>query len=468
MQKLNRLEQRLLPLLALLVVVCLLSVFIPFSNAKWMVVLGDSGSVQLATWTPTPSLTPSPTRTQHNCTYTAGYWKTHPTAWLIDALVIGGVTYTKVKAIAILQTSPRGDATYILAHQLIATKLNVLNGSDPSKIATTVKQADNWLVAHPLASNPPNPDRGVGASLATTMDEYNNGVIGPGHCGELESTPIPTPTPTLASTGTTLGAENRPMGFREQVSGKERFGVRGEICVTNNGARTTENLKMVDQVQYKDDSGKFQNLVGASKTITSTSQLKPGEKKCFLYEIEVKPTSGAIYRNAASVTITNHSGWMPGDKNCPGKTYCPFGPQSKADFALPGTIVTVLMPTPVATPSPTATTTSIPTSTFTPSRKTPPSPIATKISTPTSTFTPSRKATPSLTASKTNTPTSTFTPSRKATPSLTASKTNAPTSTFTPSPKVASPIATKISTPTLTFTLNPRAIPSPTATKSVR
>jgi hypothetical protein len=94
------------------------------------------------------------------------------------------VTYTKQEAINILKTSPRGDATYILAHQLIAAKLNILNGADDSAVAAVIIEADAWLMANPLGSDPSNPARQVGIALAKTLDRYNNGVIGPGHCDD--------------------------------------------------------------------------------------------------------------------------------------------------------------------------------------------------------------------------------------------------------------------------------------------
>ncbi len=114
-------------------------------------------------------------------TYTIGYWKNHPGAWPVNRITIGGVTYTKAQAIAILQTPPRGDATYILAVQLIAAKLNILNGADGTVVVNTIVQADAWLAAHPLGSNPCDPARMVGTNLATTLDNYNSGLIGPGH-----------------------------------------------------------------------------------------------------------------------------------------------------------------------------------------------------------------------------------------------------------------------------------------------
>jgi hypothetical protein len=105
----------------------------------------------------------------------------------------------------------------------------------------------------------------------------------------------------------------------------DRVWVAGEICVTNGGAAATENLTLVDTVEYKTGSGKFQPLTGASVTITP-GELGPGESRCSPYRISFTPVAGAAYRNAVQVTITNHSGQL-------GK---PFGPNPKADFSLPG------------------------------------------------------------------------------------------------------------------------------------
>jgi hypothetical protein len=97
---------------------------------------------------------------------------------------------------------------------------------------------------------------------------------------------------------------------RTLVSDTTVAGVRGKICVTNGGSRTTEGLKLVDQVEYKTGAGKFQPLPGASQTIIPSEQLKPGETKCYPYKIEFTPVKDAKYRNSVKVTITNHSGHL--------------------------------------------------------------------------------------------------------------------------------------------------------------
>lgn len=133
-----------------------------------------------------PTATPEPTATDlpegPNCSYTQGFWKNHPEDWPVDSLTIGGVVYTQDEAIDIFETPTRGDATYILIHQLMAATLNVLNGADDAAIAAELVDANDWLAANPLGSRPRNPERSVGIGLSQTLDDYNNGLIGPGHC----------------------------------------------------------------------------------------------------------------------------------------------------------------------------------------------------------------------------------------------------------------------------------------------
>ena len=166
---------------------------------------------QAGTWDVSPN----------NCTYTQGYWKNHPEAWPVEEITIGGVTFGQPAAITILEileTPPDGDATYILAHQLIAAKLNILKGADPITVTVTITDADNWLAdEHTLGSDPSNPGRAQGITLAETLDDYNNGVIGPGHCTDetIECTLDLEPDPlNLTSEGEPVTAYiELPAGF---------------------------------------------------------------------------------------------------------------------------------------------------------------------------------------------------------------------------------------------------------------
>jgi hypothetical protein len=129
------------------------------------------------------------------CTLTPGYWKTHstygPASYDDTWAQIGEDTiffFSGQSYYDVLWIAPEGNAYYILARAYIAAKLNQLNGADFSAAQAAFDQATA------LFSNPANTPAAVGAlrgsarntwiNLATILDNYNNGLIGPGHCSE--------------------------------------------------------------------------------------------------------------------------------------------------------------------------------------------------------------------------------------------------------------------------------------------
>jgi hypothetical protein len=111
-------------------------------------------------------------------TGTRGYWVNHPAAWPVSSLYLGGVLYTKQQAIEVLQRATKGDVTYSMAAQLIATKLNLANGNVSSCITSTVVSADSWLSTYPIGSGVKGNSSAwtnTGNSLHNTLDDYNNG-----------------------------------------------------------------------------------------------------------------------------------------------------------------------------------------------------------------------------------------------------------------------------------------------------
>ncbi len=121
-----------------------------------------------------------------NCTYTQGYWKNHPNAWPVMSLTLGNVTYTKAELLSILNQSVQGNGLVSLAHQLIAAKLNIAAGADPTDAYAAIVAADAQignLVVPPVGTGYLAPSQT--SSKTQTLDDYNNGVIGPGHCGSV-------------------------------------------------------------------------------------------------------------------------------------------------------------------------------------------------------------------------------------------------------------------------------------------
>lgn len=125
------------------------------------------------------------------CTLTPGYWKTHSVygpapydnTWAQigedTPFFLSGQSYYDV-----LWTSPRGNAYYILAHAYIAAELNVLNGAAiPGDVQAAWDEATVLFQTYtPDEVGKPLKAQFVG--LATILDNYNNGIIGPGHCSE--------------------------------------------------------------------------------------------------------------------------------------------------------------------------------------------------------------------------------------------------------------------------------------------
>lgn len=125
------------------------------------------------------------------CTFTQGYWKTHgpsPTGnntneWPASSLTLGTVTYTAVELQAIFDTPASGNGLIALAHQLIAAKLNLAKGADPTDVQEAITAADaliGSLVVPPVGSG--FLKSSVTSALTSTLTSYNEGATGPGHC----------------------------------------------------------------------------------------------------------------------------------------------------------------------------------------------------------------------------------------------------------------------------------------------
>lgn len=140
-----------------------------------------------------------------NCTYTIGYWKNHPEAWPILILAAGNQESSYVSGpynwqtwMSTLSNSGTGDAWYILAKQLFAAELNIANGADSYTINQLIANGNSLLNSNPSKVSPTSTAGTQMISIASTLDSYNNGITGPGHCGTTTST-------TTSGTGGTGG-----------------------------------------------------------------------------------------------------------------------------------------------------------------------------------------------------------------------------------------------------------------------
>lgn len=158
---------------------------------KMVVTINGSGAIDNITFSSKTPPPPGP-----GCTYTAGYWANHTkysaakrdAGW--DNLPDGEDTPFFLSAktyLQVLKTAPRGNAYFILAKQYVAAKLNVLNGaSAPDEVKDALAKSkalfEKYTPAQVAAMRGSDPVRKKFIRYAYTLDQYNNGKTGPGHC----------------------------------------------------------------------------------------------------------------------------------------------------------------------------------------------------------------------------------------------------------------------------------------------
>lgn len=125
----------------------------------------------------------------NGCTRTQGYWGSSPAGKLRlielvgSGLSLGNRTYTATEMASIFNTPAGGNALISLAHQLMAAKLNILNGTNNSQVGTFITQAENLianLIIPPIGSDFVANSSTLGQQMdvvKTALDDYNNGKL---------------------------------------------------------------------------------------------------------------------------------------------------------------------------------------------------------------------------------------------------------------------------------------------------
>jgi RNA polymerase sigma-70 factor (ECF subfamily) len=121
----------------------------------------------------------------NRCPLGPGFWKNNPSVWPVNSLTLGTITYTENQLLAILSTpigTGKMDASLLLADELIAAKLDLLNGSTACPIGSTIAAADSLIfnLPIPLKISPSSSEGQQMIALAATLDNYNNGLLTPG------------------------------------------------------------------------------------------------------------------------------------------------------------------------------------------------------------------------------------------------------------------------------------------------
>lgn len=130
------------------------------------------------------------------CTLTQGYWKTHSregpapydARWKnLGALEEDTVFFLSGQTwLEVFRTPVRGSAYYALAHQYMAARLNVLAGASASALGDALSTAEAFFAATAPGASLPAAKRAQLLALADLLDRFNSGLVGPGHCDDVE------------------------------------------------------------------------------------------------------------------------------------------------------------------------------------------------------------------------------------------------------------------------------------------
>jgi len=135
------------------------------------------------------------------CSHTIGYWKTHAgftgnnpdvvTAllpiWLGTSGGAKSVQVTTAGQVVNIMSAVGSNGISKLYAQLLGAKLSIADGADGSAIAAVITAADAFLATHNAAdwTSLSKSQKQMVLGWMETLDDYNNGLIGPGHCDEV-------------------------------------------------------------------------------------------------------------------------------------------------------------------------------------------------------------------------------------------------------------------------------------------
>ena len=122
---------------------------------------------------------------RRDVSFTLGFWKNHTSDWPSGFDPKRPFFPERDRHwLGALSTPPKGNAYYILSQQYVAAVLNGASGASvPANVQTAIDGA-TALHGQRSDSGPETaPSEAQLIAWANTLDQYNNGLVGPGHCG---------------------------------------------------------------------------------------------------------------------------------------------------------------------------------------------------------------------------------------------------------------------------------------------
>ena len=271
----------------------------------------------------------------YGCTYTIGYWKNHagfgPQADVVTPLLpvylgtVGGSKTIKVTtaqmAYDLLSQNKYGTSSNGITKlyaQLLAAKLNLKAGADPSAVASTIAAADSFLASYNYDNwtTIGSTNQSKVNTWHATLDKYNNGFAGPGHCGSQEDVACVDISKMISvdSGKTWLMADTEATAAVRSTSGTVMY----KFIVNNCGLVKLTNIDIDDPALGISNYIVASLDAGASATLTSSQISKlTAANQC--------STSGAFENVATATAVYNGSTYSDSDSawlKCNIKTTC--------------------------------------------------------------------------------------------------------------------------------------------------
>jgi hypothetical protein len=248
------------------------------------------------------------------CPQGQGYWKNTPT-WPVTQLTLGSQTYTQAELLILFNTPPTGDASLIMAHQLIAAMLNIASGGDPLVASGVIAQANASFAAYPgklpYRVDPVSADGLMMVSLGSVLDNYNSGLLSTG-CN-MTATPTltptitptpdgsPTATPTLTTTpsGTLTPTPQGTLTVTPTPGGGTIIVIEGPVQAININIITIYNIN----IQLDDDDPNLQIIqIGDIVRVEGNSQNQNGTIiiiaiTVVIINVEINVDTGDVWRD---------------------------------------------------------------------------------------------------------------------------------------------------------------------------
>lgn len=119
-----------------------------------------------------------------------GFWRHNPNAWPVSSLMLGTNIYNQEQLLTILGMPVSGDASVIVAQQLIPTLLNIANGTNENPVSATIDDANAVIGSNmiPAKIKPNTADGRQMTSDAKILESYNQGLLTQ-PCGCTEGAP---------------------------------------------------------------------------------------------------------------------------------------------------------------------------------------------------------------------------------------------------------------------------------------